>query len=170
MKGTSSPGIRFGSTGCPAGCQIRNTGNDVTRKAYPERTCVGCGRKAPKKQLLRFLVREDGTLQFDPRGVRPGRGGYLCPRSSCFFQAAKRRRIAIRCRREVTIDSKGWMEAAYRELTAEMQRHAGFPVEDAVSEQRFFAHRQGGKSPRHLESLREMVLSLFPGGGSEWPR
>ena len=142
----------------------------MSRKSYPERMCVGCGRKAPKTQFLRFVVQEDGDLRFDPRGVEPGRGGYLCPLSSCFFLAAKRRRIAIRCRREVRIDPKGWIEAACREITAEMRRCAGFPVEDAGFEQKSLAHRQEGKNPRHLESLREMVVSLFPGGGSEWPR
>ena len=56
----------------------------------PLRTCVGCGRKAPKRELVRYTA-VDGVLQPDPAGRAPGRGAYTCPRPACLEQAARRR-------------------------------------------------------------------------------
>ncbi len=57
----------------------------------PRRRCVGCGRIAPKSELLRIVAAEsapgaDGVPESaaqtcavaDPRAVLPGRGAYLC--------------------------------------------------------------------------------------------
>jgi uncharacterized protein len=56
----------------------------------PTRTCTGCGRKASKHELARF-VESDGTLKLDPTGRAPGRGAYTCPRAACFERAVARR-------------------------------------------------------------------------------
>ena len=69
--------------------------------AAPIRTCVGCGRKAPQAELLRFTA-PDGVLQRDPKG--PGRGAYTCPRLACFERAATRRAFARTLRLNVQID------------------------------------------------------------------
>lgn len=49
----------------------------------PRRRCVGCGRIAPKSELLRIAAaRDDGGRSrravIDPAGTLPGRGAYLC--------------------------------------------------------------------------------------------
>jgi uncharacterized protein len=67
----------------------------------PIRTCVGCGRKAPQSELLRFIA-TDGTLR--PGRHRPGRGAYTCRRLACFERAASRRAFARVLRRSVSID------------------------------------------------------------------
>jgi predicted RNA-binding protein YlxR (DUF448 family) len=54
----------------------------------PTRSCVGCGRKAPKRELLRFVAR-NGRLV--PGSTEPGRGAYTCHRVSCFERAVARR-------------------------------------------------------------------------------
>jgi len=54
----------------------------------PIRTCAGCGRKAPQRELLRFAAR-DGVLTPSPRG--PGRGAYTCRRLACLERALARR-------------------------------------------------------------------------------
>ncbi|MEW6440703.1 MAG: YlxR family protein [bacterium] len=95
----------------------------------PERTCIGCGRKAPKRRLLRFVAREGGTLEFDPQQTMQGRGGYLCPERRCFQDASKKRRMAIRYRRPIVLDPDGWLEAARKELGAEP---AGTAVQEPV--------------------------------------
>ena len=41
----------------------------------PLRRCVGCGRSAPQRDLLRFAAR-DGALV--PGRTEPGRGAYTC--------------------------------------------------------------------------------------------
>jgi uncharacterized protein len=67
----------------------------------PTRTCAGCGRKAPKAELLRFVA-ANGLLVQSDRG--PGRGVYTCRRLSCFERAASRRAFARTLRRGVRVD------------------------------------------------------------------
>ena len=57
-------------------------------KSGAERTCAGCGRKAPQSELLRFAVR-DGRLVAGRQ--QPGRGVYTCRRLACFARARARR-------------------------------------------------------------------------------
>jgi predicted RNA-binding protein YlxR (DUF448 family) len=68
----------------------------------PVRTCVGCGRKAPQQELLRFTA-PDGTLTADSARRLPGRGAYTCRRPSCFERAAARRAFARTLRRKVIV-------------------------------------------------------------------
>jgi predicted RNA-binding protein YlxR (DUF448 family) len=69
--------------------------------ADPIRTCVGCGRKAPQPELLRFVAR-DGLLL---RGERlPGRGAYTCRRLACFERAVARRAFARTLRQPVRVE------------------------------------------------------------------
>jgi uncharacterized protein len=67
----------------------------------PIRTCAGCGRKAPKRGLLRFVER-DGTLTASTAGT--GRGVYTCRRLACFERAAERRAFARTLRRTVRVE------------------------------------------------------------------
>jgi uncharacterized protein len=53
----------------------------------PIRSCVGCGRKAPQHELLRFVAR-GGRLV--PGSGQPGRGAYTCRRLPCFERAVAR--------------------------------------------------------------------------------
>ena len=66
------------------------------------RTCVGCGRKAPQGELVRFVA-ANGRLEHDPTGGKPGRGAYTCRRLACFERAASRRAFARTLRRTVTV-------------------------------------------------------------------
>ena len=68
-----------------------------------ERTCGGCGRKAPQRELARFAIR-DGELVAG-RTV-PGRGAYTCRRLSCFERAVDRRAFQRILRQNVRIDSR----------------------------------------------------------------
>jgi uncharacterized protein len=67
----------------------------------PIRSCVGCGRKAPQGQFLRFAVK-DGQLVAGA-GV-PGRGAYTCDRLACFERAVSRRAFNRTLRKTVHID------------------------------------------------------------------
>jgi hypothetical protein len=66
----------------------------------PIRTCLGCGRKASRGELVRFTAPQ-GVLALAPTG--PGRGAYTCPRPSCFARAAAVRAFSRTLRRNVTI-------------------------------------------------------------------
>jgi uncharacterized protein len=67
----------------------------------PIRSCVGCGRKAPRSELLRFVAK-NGRLVV---GVgEPGRGAYTCRRLSCFERAVARRAFNRTLRRNVRVE------------------------------------------------------------------
>ena len=64
-----------------------------TQKKIPERKCVGCGEKKPKKDLIRVLRTPEGQIVLDRTGKMSGRGAYLCPSVNCLKKAVKQRRI-----------------------------------------------------------------------------
>lgn len=87
----------------------------------PRRRCVGCGRIAPKSELLRIALVRDGDgpsrrVVLDRAGTVQGRGAYLCraeatgaPAAACLALAARRGAIARALRwaqrdRSVTLD------------------------------------------------------------------
>jgi uncharacterized protein len=84
----------------------------------PRRRCVGCGRVAPKSELLRVAAApaRDGARAravLDPRATMSGRGAYLCmgplagePASACLALAVRRNGIARALRCAVSIDRK----------------------------------------------------------------
>ena len=65
------------------------------------RSCIGCGRKAPQTELLRFVAR-DGVLVVGAK--EQGRGAYTCRRLSCFERAVSRRAFARTLRRNVRVE------------------------------------------------------------------
>ena len=69
----------------------------------PIRSCVGCGRKAPQGQLLRFAA-VDGQLV--PGAGMPGRGAYTCRRLACFERAVSRSAFNRTLRKTVRIDQE----------------------------------------------------------------
>ena len=68
----------------------------------PVRTCVGCGRKAPQPELLRFVAK-GGMLAYGPK--EPGRGAYTCRRLLCFERAVANRAFARVLRQSVRIEA-----------------------------------------------------------------
>jgi uncharacterized protein len=69
----------------------------------PIRSCIGCGRKAPQGQLLRFAA-VDGQLV--PGAAMPGRGAYTCRRLACFERAVSRRAFNRTLRKNVRISQE----------------------------------------------------------------
>jgi uncharacterized protein len=67
----------------------------------PTRSCIGCGRKAPQSELLRFVAR-DGRVVAGPH--EPGRGAYTCRRLACFERAAARRAFNRTLRQNVRVE------------------------------------------------------------------
>ena len=68
----------------------------------PVRTCVGCGRRAPKAELVRYVAR-DGSLVRDPSGSAAGRGAYACPSAECLERAVTRKRFPRSLRAAVAV-------------------------------------------------------------------
>jgi uncharacterized protein len=69
----------------------------------PVRSCLGCGRKAPQDDLLRFAA-QDGRLV--PARTGQGRGAYTCRRLACFERAVARRAFSRALRRTVQVDPR----------------------------------------------------------------
>ena len=70
----------------------------AVRPRSPERTCIGCRRKAGQTGLTRVARGTDGSLAAGR--TAPGRGAWLCAGSAACFDAAVRRRAfgrALRC-------------------------------------------------------------------------
>ena len=67
----------------------------------PERTCAGCGRKAPQQELVRFTAR-GGRLAAGR--TEPGRGAYTCQRLACFERAVARRAFNRVLKQTVVVD------------------------------------------------------------------
>ncbi len=62
-------------------------------KKIPERKCMGCNEKIPKKDLIRVVRTPEGEVMLDVTGKKSGRGAYICPKVSCFEKALKSKRL-----------------------------------------------------------------------------
>ncbi len=68
----------------------------------PERSCVACGRKAAKGELLRVVCTPAGAVAIDRTGRQNGRGAYLCRQAGCWEKALTRRSLERTLRRPVS--------------------------------------------------------------------
>jgi uncharacterized protein len=67
----------------------------------PIRSCIGCGRKGPQHEFLRFVAK-NGVLV--PGNWEPGRGAYTCRRLSCFERAVSRRAFNRSLRQTIRVE------------------------------------------------------------------
>lgn len=82
------------------------------------RTCIGCRAVKPQCELLRFVVGDRDELL--PGRYAPGRGAWLCPASTCWDLAVKRRAWSRALRRNAVlpaslgdlVDLSGFRDAA----------------------------------------------------------
>jgi len=79
-------------------------------KHVPQRICVICGAKLPKRELTRIVHTPQGRFSLDKTGKQPGRGAYLCHNPLCWEQAQKSKRLSRALRTEVPHDA--WQELA----------------------------------------------------------
>ena len=62
----------------------------------PVRTCIGCRKRAAKRELLRVIAGSDEStgrpvVWPDPEGTAPGRGAHLHPTPGCYDLAVRRK-------------------------------------------------------------------------------
>lgn len=53
------------------------------QKKIPQRQCMGCRERKPKRELIRLVRGTDGTVSVDFGGKMNGRGAYICPNPEC---------------------------------------------------------------------------------------
>ena len=66
----------------------------------PIRTCISCGAKRPKKDLIRLRLDKEGRLVKDHSGSMHGRGAYVCDEESCMEQLSGNRRLGTLFRKD----------------------------------------------------------------------
>lgn len=77
-----------------------------------ERTCIACGTKAEREDLLRVVLDPEGRPAIDFSRKLPGRGAYLCWRADCVGGSARPLRRAFRGRMETA--DPGWADGVIR--------------------------------------------------------
>ena len=62
-------------------------------KKIPERTCMGCNIKKPKKEFIRIVKSKEGNIDIDRTGKMQGRGAYICDKIDCLEKLIKSKRL-----------------------------------------------------------------------------
>lgn len=65
----------------------------MKQKKIPLRMCLGCKEMKPKKELIRVVKNNEGEINIDLIGKKPGRGAYICKSVECLEQAIKAKRL-----------------------------------------------------------------------------
>ena len=88
------------------------------QKKIPQRQCMGCRERRPKRELIRVVRTPEGSVCLDFSGKMNGRGAYLCPDPECLKKALRAK--ALDRSLEVTIP-----EDVYDRLQKEMEGAGG---------------------------------------------
>ena len=88
------------------------------QKKIPQRQCMGCRERKPKREMIRVVRGTDGTVSLDFGGKMNGRGAYICPDAECLKKALRSK--ALDRSLEVTIP-----EEVYDRLSKEMEAGNG---------------------------------------------
>jgi len=59
----------------------------------PLRTCISCGQKRNKKELIRLALDANSQVVRDDLGKKQGRGAYICKSDSCLKKLFKHKRL-----------------------------------------------------------------------------
>ena len=75
------------------------------------RTCLGCNKRFPKNQLMKFVVHK-GMVTHDSKGTGLGRSAYCCNKRGClgvFFRQKKKLSRAFRVQDgQISFELKDW--------------------------------------------------------------
>ena len=88
------------------------------QKKIPQRQCMGCRERKPKRELIRVVRTPEGAVSLDFGVKMNGRGAYLCPNPECLKKALRSK--ALDRSLEVTIP-----EDVYHRLEKEMEAAGG---------------------------------------------
>jgi predicted RNA-binding protein YlxR (DUF448 family) len=87
----------------------------MSPRTEPERTCVACREKAPKRSLLRIARGPAGGVVVDPSGRTPGRGAYIHRDETCAAESLRRGRIARALGTGLSLDEVARLTAGIEE-------------------------------------------------------
>ncbi|HXZ30397.1 MAG TPA: YlxR family protein [Dehalococcoidia bacterium] len=78
----------------------------VNSKRLPQRTCIACRQVRAKDDLIRLVSTENGIVEIDLFGKKPGRGAYLCPQKDCWELALRKNRLDYALRTRLGDDNR----------------------------------------------------------------
>ena len=70
----------------------------MRNRHIPQRSCVICGVKTSKRELVRIVMTPERECAVDDTGKRSGRGAYLCRQPGCWDSALRGGRLAAALR------------------------------------------------------------------------
>ena len=86
-----------------------STSPDDSLHEGPVRTCIGCRKRATKRELLRVIAGSDAhghpVVVPDPDATAPGRGAHLHPNPGCYDLAVRRKAFSRALRVEGGLSS-----------------------------------------------------------------
>jgi len=88
-------------------------------KHIPQRTCIACRQIKDKKALIRLVRAENGGVEVDLSGRKPGRGAYLCPKKDCWELVLKKNRLEYALRTKLSADNRQVLKEYIHNLTEE---------------------------------------------------
>ena len=59
------------------------------QKKIPQRQCMGCRERKPKRDMIRIVRTPEGVVSQDFGGKMNGRGAYICPETECLKKVQK---------------------------------------------------------------------------------
>ena len=59
------------------------------QKKIPQRQCMGCRERKPKRDMIRIVRTPEGVVTLDFGGKMNGRGAYICPDMECLKKAIR---------------------------------------------------------------------------------
>ena len=84
------------------------------QKKIPQRQCMGCRERKPKRDMIRVVRTPEGVVSLDFGGKMNGRGAYICPDPECLKKVRKSK--ALERSLEVSIPDE-----VYERLEKEME-------------------------------------------------
>ena len=77
-------------------------------KKIPQRMCIACKIHKDKKELIRVVKAQDGSISLDFTGKKAGRGAYICNDINCIDKMVKNKLLNKAF--ETPIDEKTYIE------------------------------------------------------------
>ena len=91
----------------------------MVQRHVPERTCVACRLRQPKRNMVRVVRDGQGAVSVDSTGKRSGRGAYLCKRRECWALAVRRNALSRELKATIGATDRSALEAFAATLPAE---------------------------------------------------
>ncbi len=89
----------------------------LKRNHRPERTCLGCGVRDNKENLLRLVATTSGELIVDQMGT--GRGGYLHEKGTCWEAFLGKKKVYRAFHLEIGREARGKLIQGLRDRCRE---------------------------------------------------